>query len=173
MFLPDQPQWNQLVWLGIVGTLGAWAVIVPSKFWETRDGEPIIRRFVLLLIGLGVGLLAYSVDAVPAGRAALDAVGLARSRARKAIRDRCSSDGLAPNLKGYLAYFAFLFPVLRWWKQADPLRAARLSLWSILCVAFWAWLLHVAWPFPQPWGVMVAVAISVAVQLAHALDQSG
>jgi hypothetical protein len=72
----------------------------------------------------------------------------------------------APNLKGYLAYFAFLFPVLRWWKQADPLRAARLSLWPIVCVAFWAWVLHLAWPFPQPWGVMVAVAISVAVQLA-------
>ena len=26
-----------------------------------------------------------------------------------------------PTLQGYLAYFAFLFPILRWWRLADPL----------------------------------------------------
>ena len=164
VLLPSQPQWNQLVWLGIVATLGAWGVIVPSKLWETRDGEPMLRRFTLLLIGLGVGLMAYSVDAFLLAEPRWNMMELPIS-ATEGYQRSLFFEGWTPNLKGYLAYFAFLFPVLRWWKQADPMRLARLSVWSIVCVAFWAWLLHVAWPFPQPWGVMVAVAISVAVQL--------
>jgi hypothetical protein len=166
VLLPNQPQWNQLVWLGIVGTLGAWALIVPSKFWELRDGEPMIRRFALLLIGLCVGLLAYSVDAFLLADPRWDVMEIPYSATKaEGYQRSLFFDDMTPNLKGYLAYFAFLFPVLRWWKQADPMRSARLSLWSLICVAFWAWLLHVAWPFPQPWGVMVAVAMSVAVQL--------
>ena len=164
VLLPGQPQWNQLVWLGIVGTLGAWAVIVPSKLWETRDGEPMIRRFALLVTGLAVGLGAYSVDAFLLAEPRWDLMEIPYS-ATEGYQRTLFFENLAPNLKGYLAYFAFLFPVVRWWKQADPMRLARLSIWSLVCVAFWAWLLHVAWPFPQPWGVMVAVAISVAVQL--------
>jgi hypothetical protein len=74
--------------------------------------------------------------------------------------------GGAPSLNGYLAYFAFLFPILRWWKQADPLRGTRLGVWATLVCATWAWLLNLAWPFPQPWGVMVAATIAIAVQLS-------
>jgi hypothetical protein len=166
LFLPENnPEWNQLVWLGIVATLGAWGVIIPSKFWETRDGEPTMRRFVLLLIGLGVGLLAYSVDTFLLAEPRWGLLEIPRSAAEGYQSSLLSPSGAA-NLKGYFAYFAFLFPVLRWWKQADPLRPARLGLWPILCVASWAWVLYLVWPFPQPWGVMVAVATSVAVQLS-------
>ena len=31
---------------------------------------------------------------------------------------------------------------------------------------FVAWLINLLWPFPQPWGLMVAATISLAVQLA-------
>jgi hypothetical protein len=33
-------------------------------------------------------------------------------------------------------------------------------------VGFWAWVLHQFWPFPQPWGLMLAVTISIAVQFS-------
>jgi hypothetical protein len=65
-----------------------------------------------------------------------------------------------------MAYFAFLLMILRWWRQADPLRPARLSLWPVIVTAGWAWCLQIFWPFPQPWGVMIAGTMSVAVQLA-------
>jgi hypothetical protein len=72
----------------------------------------------------------------------------------------------APTLMGHMAYFAFLLVVLRWWRQADPFRPQRLSLWSTSVSIFWAWLLCYFWPFPQPWGLMIAATMSVAVQLA-------
>ena len=66
----------------------------------------------------------------------------------------------------YVAYFTFLMPVLRWWRQADPLRSSRFSLWSTAVCIGWAALFSLAWPFPPPWGMMTAATIAVSVQLA-------
>jgi hypothetical protein len=66
----------------------------------------------------------------------------------------------------FLAYFSFLFLVPRWWVQADPLRSTRLSLWSTAVCVFWSAALNLFWPFPQPWGMMLAATISIAVQLS-------
>ena len=73
---------------------------------------------------------------------------------------------VAPDLGLNLAYFGFLFPILRWWRQADPLRRSRFSLWSTAVCVLWAGLLGVAWPFPQPWGMMAAATIAISVQLS-------
>jgi hypothetical protein len=75
------------------------------------------------------------------------------------------SDG-GPLLLAFLAYFSFLFLVPRWWYQADPMRSTRLSLWSTAVCVFWAAALNLFWPFPQPWGMMLAATISIAVQLS-------
>jgi hypothetical protein len=66
----------------------------------------------------------------------------------------------------YLAYFGFLFLLVRWWRGADPLRSTRLSLLGTSSALFVAWLLNFVWPFPQPWGLMATATISIAVQLA-------
>lgn len=66
-----------------------------------------------------------------------------------------------------MAYFCLLFAVMRWWKMADPLRRTRLSIWSVFLCGLVAYMIPaVGIPFPQPWGVIVAVAIAVAVQMA-------
>ena len=76
-----------------------------------------------------------------------------------------ASDG-SPLLPAFLVYFAGLFVILRWWKQSDPLRNTRLSLWATAACVLWAFILNMFWQFPQPWGFMLAAVVSVAVQLA-------
>jgi hypothetical protein len=66
----------------------------------------------------------------------------------------------------YMACFGTLFLVLRWWRQADPLRLSRLTLWSMIVSVATAGVVAWAWRFPQPWLPMVAGAVSVSVQLA-------
>jgi hypothetical protein len=66
----------------------------------------------------------------------------------------------------YLIYFAGLFAILRWWTQTDPLRRTRLSLTATAVCVLWAWIMHMFCQFPQPWGFMLAVTISVATQLS-------
>ena len=76
------------------------------------------------------------------------------------------NDEQAPKLPAFLVYFAGMFVATRWWLQSDPLRATRLSVFSTAICVLWAWILHLIWPFPQPWGLMLAATISIAVQLA-------
>jgi hypothetical protein len=74
--------------------------------------------------------------------------------------------GVNPSLAAYVTYFAFLFMIVRWWRQAEFTRESRLSLWSVVTAVFCAWLVHVFWAFPQPAGMMVAGVIAFTTQLA-------
>ena len=66
----------------------------------------------------------------------------------------------------YMAVFATLLAVLRWWLDADPMRSTRLSLWSLLVTVVFAHVIATVWQFPEPWLMMVAACMSVTVQLS-------
>jgi len=159
-----QPE--QLVWLSLVGVLGSWAVMIPAKLWEGTDTEQTARRFTMLVAGLLVGAAAtglaqfLSIEFHP-----LEAGSYSRWLGREVTSSFYSPTG-EPTLLAYLAYFGFLMFVLRWWRQAEPDRPSRVSLWATAISVFGAWVLHLFWPFPQPWGLMLAATIAVSVQLA-------
>jgi len=162
-FRSHLPRPEQTAWLAIMSVAGAWAVLLPSKFWEGSRGDPMLRRFILMVIGLGLGLLA-------AGVASLLEVNLPpdpefASGHGYELPTNFYADG-SPQVLAYMACFATLLAVIRWWRQADPLRTTRMSLWSMGFCALVAWLVAAVWLFPQPWLMMVACAMSVAVQLA-------
>ena len=157
-----QPE--QFAWLTLTSTLGAWAVLIPSKLWEGTQGEQALRRFTLLVIGLVFGVASFGLD-----KALL--VNLPFEIQPQWRNDHIPAsfysvlDG-SPLMPAFVAYFGFLFVLLRWWRQADPMRSVRLSLWTTVCTVFVAWVLNLFWPFPQPWGLMVAAIMSMAIQLA-------
>ena len=66
----------------------------------------------------------------------------------------------------FIAYFAFLFLLPRWWRQTEFTRSGRVSLWWIIASVGFAWLLHFLWWFPQPQGMMAAGIIALATQLS-------
>ncbi len=156
--------WGQYAWLVAVSLAGAWAVLTASKFWEGRPGDAMFRRFVLMVVGLGLGLAAFGATSWFAVELTHDKqfMQLANLRAHQPL---LPADGW-PAVKYYLAAFATLFAVVRWWRQADPARGARMSLWAIIVSVFMAALVADLWGFPQPWLPMVACSVSVAVQLA-------
>ena len=71
-----------------------------------------------------------------------------------------------PKLPLFLVYFGGLFVLPGWWKQADPLRKTRVNLFSLAGCVLWGGILSLFWPFPQPWGFMLAATISLSTQLA-------
>ena len=160
------PQPEQCAWLALVGIAGTWTVLLAAKFWEGTAGEALLRRFILMVVGLGLGLLACGVAEAlwvhlpPA--ADMPAAGPYGYRLPLSFY---ADDG-RPLAMAYMACFGTLLLVLRWWRQADPLRAVRLSLWSMIVSAVVAFLVAGVWHFPQPWLAMVAATMSVAVQLA-------
>jgi len=155
--------WSRYAWLVAVSLSCTWAVLTASKFWEGRSGDAMLRRFLLMVIGLGLGLVAF-------GATAYFGVELTHERFMQILNVRphralSPSDGWASS-KYYLAAFATLFFVVRWWRLADPARNVRMSLWTIIVCVVLAALAADLWGFPQPWLPMVACAVSVAVQLA-------
>lgn len=165
MIAGQMPKPEQFIWIVAVSTLGSWLVLIAGKLWEGRPGEPVLRRFALLILGMVLGAAAWTIKDLLFVDLTYD-----WHLPRPIIRHYLNADFYdvngVPKLVGHIAYFSFLLLAMRWWKQADPLRPARMSIWATLVAAFWGWLLSLVWPFPQPWGIMVAVTMSMAVQLA-------
>jgi hypothetical protein len=155
--MQDSPyKWGpQLAWLAISGIVASWGVLVPAKLWESREGDQIMRRVTMLAVGLALGAAAYGVDTLLLADIAYTKTTLREGLEHLAV-------GNQPAISAYLVYFGGLFVILRWWLQADPLRSSRLNLWSLILSGLWGLIL----PFPQPWGLLLAVAVSLSVQLA-------
>jgi hypothetical protein len=150
------------VWLAITGTLGAWAVLIPAKLWEGRHGDPVLRRFVGLSAGLVTGLAAWSM----ADWLIVDLSNFLKLPHLVATPQGTHNVSGQPELLGYLAYFGFTFLLVRWWKQSDPLRKSRLSVWATVMAIGWSTAVSMVWSFPQPWGLITVATISLAVQLS-------
>ena len=155
---------EQFAWLLLVSIAGSWAVLVPSKFWEGFRGEPMLRRFLLMVLGMGLGAIAFGLSEallvdLPAGGRLPHAARLPVAAELLRRRRPAAADGLR-------GLFRRAVLLLRWWRQADPLRKARFSLWTLLVSVVVAGVVAHVLQFPQPWLPMAAGAISVSVQLA-------
>ena len=119
----------------------------------------------MLAIGLGFGAAAYglflwTMTSLPFGQLS-DTAPIARDFKVKFF------DSGTPRMIAFLAYFGFLFLTVRWWRFADPIRGSRLNIWNTAATVFWAWLLsNMFLPFPEPWGLMLAITIAISVQLS-------
>lgn len=159
------PHPEQCAWLVLMSIVGTWTVLVVSKFWEGTRGDPMLRRFIMMVLGLGLGGLGMLVTNVFLVELST-IVNFPPPTRDYQLPASFYGPGGEPLLPAFLACFATLFVVIRWWRQADPLRSVRLSLWSMFVCVVWAALVAAVWQFPQPWLPMMAGAISVSVQLS-------
>ncbi|MCI0334125.1 MAG: serine/threonine protein kinase [Planctomycetes bacterium] len=166
---PDSENFALYLWLATVGTIGSWAVIVPSKLAEGRIEDQVPMRLTLLLLGALVGVAAWFfanillLDVPTWG----DPVSIDRGLlSNEMLKWPMLGTGMRLSPAYFIAYFAFLFLLPRWWRQTEFTRNGRMSLWWVLVCVGWAWLLHFFWWFPQPAGMMVAGVIAIATQLS-------
>ncbi|MDA1055435.1 MAG: serine/threonine-protein kinase [Planctomycetota bacterium] len=162
--LGDVFTWTLYAWFSLTSIVGAWTVLAISKFWESDEGEPLRRRFVLLMAGLVTGVAAFTASQFLGVQVTDELV--VQTLPAVAIPASWTSSNGSLTLPAFLIYFGGMFGIAKWWLQADPLRTSRVSLWATAGCIFWAWLIHVFWAFPQPWGFMFAATMSIAVQLA-------
>ncbi|MFO1064758.1 MAG: serine/threonine-protein kinase [Pirellulales bacterium] len=154
-----------LAWSAVTSLACAALTIFLAKRWQTKDGDGAVRSFIQLTCGLVIGVGAYLLSKflmVPWDQIASQSAGELPVQHWKGF---FGSDG-SPLLPAYLAYFPLMMGMVQWWKQADPLRRTRFSLWSVLWSMLVVGLIQIVVPFPQPWGVLTAAATSIAVQLA-------
>lgn len=149
-------------WMAIVVLLASLGMLGLGKLWEREDGEGLPRRMVLAGLGAGVGVAAYTLGEflmLPMDQ------GLGRDVDATSLPQAFYQNGV-PVAAGMMAHFALLFAVLRWWKPVDPLRRTRLSLWAVAVAVVTEWAVHQVLPIPQPYGMLIAGGIAIAVQMS-------
>jgi serine/threonine protein kinase len=164
------------LWTAMVATLASWAMLVPGQLTEGRMEDHAPLRFFNLLAGALVGVAAWMI-------ADMSYVGLPASHdfspgpndtlfgelfrwRHEGMQAAYQSGSVIMPASMYVAYFAFLFVVMRWWRLAEWTRPSRVSLWSIAFAGFVGWALTFLWWFPQPTGMLLAAAIAFTVQLS-------
>jgi hypothetical protein len=87
-----------------------------------------------------------------------------QSRAVTDMPDLLYRDNGTPEMLAAMGYFGGLLLLLRWWRQADPLRSTRLSMLSTVGSVLSATLMH--WVLPYPRGSLIAATMSMAIQIS-------
>lgn len=155
-----------------------WAVLVPAKIWSGRKGDSGLRRGVMTVMGVLVGLAALWIGGwILAPQSEPAVTQLARmvhdpgGNAPAEVNLDPTRATLFQNNEGiytaarYLTYFGLVFFAVRWWKMADRHRSQRFSFAPILVVGFWAVPLMLLGLGPQPQGAVALVLAAAIVQL--------
>ncbi len=160
-----QPYVIGMLWSAVMAFVCSMVAITLGKRWQATEGDSAVRCFVQLTLGLGIGAIAYGLSEflmVPWPAIAHDKFG---DLPVQRWRGFFAADN-SPLLAAYLAYFPLLMGLVHWWKQADPLRRTRFSLFSVLWTLLMAGIVQLIIPFPQPWGALVFAGTSIAVQMS-------
>jgi hypothetical protein len=163
LMMRDMPgdQLGQAVWAVAVTIVATWASLIFGKICESHTGEPILRRFSLLVVGLLVGGFACLLggwlgpmfDNAPVWRelSVWDNAGNYRRPYEMMLLS--------------VASFGITFALIAWWHQCDPLRTKRFSFIMLALSLLVAFLTHLFLPFMQPWGLLIVGVMSVTLQL--------
>lgn len=157
---PTLDAWSQYLWLTITAIACCWAALLAGKFWEVRDESVGFRQMTMLLAGFGIGVVAYGIARVL--HTDLQSLALLENR----VPDQASVVIRFAALPACLSFFSIIFGVLRWWRQADPVRRTRVSIWSVGLCMVWAIVLCRIFNLPAVSGCILAFAVSMSIQFA-------
>lgn len=157
---PTLDAWSQYLWLTITAIACCWAALLAGKFWEVQDESVGFRQMTMLLTGFGIGVVSYGVARV----LHTDLPSLAVAENQASFVGPVSP--LFAALPACVSFFSIIFGVLRWWRQADPVRRTRVSIWSVGLCMVWAIVLCRVFNLPAVSGCILAFAASMSIQFA-------
>lgn len=153
-------------WTAVMVCLSACGIIWFAKSWESEEEDGAVFRFKQLALGLVLGAIGFGLSQfllVPwTDVHEPEILSGVSPQYWHGFYDETDD----PILPAFLAYFAVLFGIARWWRNADAVRKRRFSFFSVFAAIVFAGIAHCIVPFPQPWGMILAGGIAVTTQLA-------
>lgn len=164
-FIEPGTPWSVLARVFLLSTLLTWALILVGRLPRRDHKNPWSRRAIHLVVGLGIGTLAFWLDgwAVPTGTASATTGDLIL-----ATGHRFSPETFSTGLR-YLFYFGLATAACRWWVATDRKRHVRVRLFPVLAATFWGMVFVFLWPWestPVMVGIAPLVIAAIATQAA-------
>lgn len=150
-----------LSWMGLTSLSGTWMMLGIGKAFESGEGDPVLRRFVMLVVGMAIGAIATLL----ADWLLLSPTYLLETKSSFGANSSMlfHNNGM-PRMLGAVGFFGGLMVLLRWWKLMDPLRETRLSILATAGCVLTAIVIHFVLPYPR--GFLIAAIIAMAVQIS-------
>jgi hypothetical protein len=154
--LAQVPDWTGAGFLFFMTVAVCWAVLIPSKFWTARPGDEWMRRLVLAICGVVIGLGAMWLE----GWSSIPASSVGDGWSSLSTHRDSITTGAS-----YVSYFGLALGLLRWWKSVDRRRESWFSFFPVLATGIWSLLLLFIYPNPErPYGAASLVMASMIVQ---------
>ena len=162
---PDVSTWAFYGWIVVTSVIACWSILIMNKAWEHRKGDTMVRRFGMLSVGLLVGLVSFAyAEAIHLNWA--NQATMEMDIYISPFSPETLAPAGSPGLLGHLAFFAGLFVMLRWWKNAESFRRTRFNVIAIGLCLIWGVVVGQFFHFPQPWSMVVAVVIAASLLIA-------
>jgi drug/metabolite transporter (DMT)-like permease len=164
--LVESSSWTLLGQLLLLSTALSWAVLVVARPPQSALGHSWGRRFQLLLVGFGVGALAFWLDgwALPHGETAADTSRDLVLGTWARVHPETFSTGMR-----YLFYFGLTAAACPWWAMTDRRRRRRFRVSRVLLAGAAAGVLLFLWPWEAAsaaLGVVPVVIAAISSQIA-------
>jgi serine/threonine protein kinase len=162
--------WAFVMWVGLTSTISAWGLLLLSQFRQASDEESTWEERGLLaalgaLLGIFAAWMASFLELNSTLANTLASEPLTGGPLRRLESFLTQGLGQSAWLV-FIAYFALVLALLRWPRQADPLRSSRFSLLSVGASMLTAWLVQLFLPFPGNLAILWALTTSIALQLS-------
>lgn len=154
--------WMLFALLFVAMAVPTWTILSFGRLWESSPGNSLVRRCALFAAGFAIGGIVFGVSLALGSPLAHEAVPSIEPALASLYHPSFRTTEVMPTLPAALFQFAFLLGLMHWWRQSDTLRPRRFHLRVVLLAMAASLFL----PFPQPWGMLIAAGISIAVQLA-------
>jgi serine/threonine protein kinase len=159
--LRTDPQ--NLAFLFAMTLAGSWGILTANKVIEGRKVEPMIKRFIYLFVGAGLGVLgtflsSWLLPNLTPGRPTI----LVFNHEIGHYLDQLD----VALLGKYMTYFALAYFVNGWWKVTERDRPAKLRIWPIMKAGVLGLCLTPLWPYQELWSVCIVTMTAVVLQLA-------
>lgn len=148
-----------LLWMATTSLVGTWCILIQGKIFEPHQGDPVLRRFMMLLTGMVLGAFSYKLS----NWLLFDPDYLIEAKLLLGNSELLYPDNV-PGILASVVYFSVLLGSMHWWKLTDPLRDSRLSMLGTLSCVFTAILIHCVLPYPR--GFLIAAIMAMAIQIA-------
>lgn len=141
-----------------------WAVLIPAKLWTDRKGNSWARRWMMMGLGLPVGLSSLWLEGW------MPPLSMDGKGASALLTPWKLPGNDLPEVAGHLGYFGLAFFALRWWKLTDRNRGRRFSFVPVFAAMFWSFLLTLIGP-ELFLGAVALVLGSIIVQLVSPWEE--